>query len=181
MSTSEWLSTKIAQIASLTSYDGGGKDITKIDSNTEFACLARLLANCETNENKQFVYNEMQEYLSAANKNHFEWEDGTSYDEIHDGTGNRMYIDYNSQGEMTSVHPTYINKEGYEVTDKENIIKIELPPEQNTKPQVSNTDESKVDEKGFFRKHSDNVKQFYSDLRSKGIKEAYSNYWSNIF
>ncbi len=181
MSTSEWLSTKFAQIASLTAYEGGGKDTTKIDSNAEFACLARVLANCETNENKQFVYNEMQEYLSGANKNHFEWEDGTSYDEVKDNTGNRMYIDYDVQGKMTSVHPTYINKEGYEVTDKENIIKIELPSEQNTNSQVPDADESKVDEKGFFRKHFDNVKQFYSDLWSKGIKEAYSNYWSNIF
>ena len=180
MST-ESLSTRIAQIASLTSYDGGGIDTTKVDSNAEFACLARLLANCDKNRDKQYVYEEMQEYLSGANKNHFEWEDGTSYDEVKDNTGNRMYIDYDVQGKMTSVHPTYINKEGYEVTDKENIIKIELPSEQNTNSQVPDADESKVDEKGFFRKHFDDVKQFYSDLRSKGIKEAYSNYWSNIF
>ena len=174
----ESLSTRIAQIASLTSHDGGGKDTTKVDSNAEFACLARLLANCDENGDKQYVYNEMQKYLSGANKNHFEWEDGTSYDEVYDNTGNRMYIDYDVQGRMTSVHPTYINKEGYEVTDKEKIIKIELPSEQNTKPQVPDTDESKVDKKGFFRKHFDDVKQFYSDLWSKGVKEAYSNYWN---
>ena len=177
----ENLSTRIAQIASLTPYDGGGQDTTKIDSNAEFACLARLLANCEKNEDKTFVYNEMQKYLSGANKNHFEWEDGTSYDEVQDNTGNRMYIGYDNDGKMVHVHPTYINNEGYEVTDKENAITIKLPSKEDTNSQVVETGEANVREKGSFRKYFENVKQFYSDLKSKGIKEAYLNYWSNIF
>ena len=179
MST-ESLSTRIAQIASLSSYAGGGKDTTKIDSNAEFACLSRLLANCDENEDKQYVYNEMQKYLSGANKNHFEWEDGTSFDEVYDNTGNRMYIGYDEQGKMKRITTTYIDENGVEVSNK-NGIDVDLPSEQDTNSQVPDADESKVDEKGFFRKHFDNIKQFYSDLWYKGVKEAYSNYWSNIF
>lgn len=177
MENSQWLQTRITQIASLTECDGGGKDRTKIDSNAEFACLAKLLANCEKDSEKQHIYNEMQNYLSGVDKHHFEKADMTSYDEVYDNTGNRMYIGYDTKGNLTGINTTYINEEGFEVT-KENI---ELPQNLDSQPQVAEDENSEVDKKSFVEKYLNNVKQFYSDLTSKGIKEAYTNYWGKLF
>lgn len=37
MNISEWIQTRISQIASLSEYDGGGENTEKIDSNEEFS------------------------------------------------------------------------------------------------------------------------------------------------
>ena len=114
MNVSEWIKTRISQIASLSEYDGGGEDTKKIDSNEEFSCLARLLANCETLDDKKFVKDKMKEYLDGAEKNHFEGEDGTSYDEIYDNTGNRMYVGYDQKGNIDHIDTTAKDKSGKE-------------------------------------------------------------------
>ena len=180
MGVSQWVQTRITQIASLTEYDGGGKDKNNVDSNAEFACLVKLLAGCEKDSDKQYVYNEMQNYLSGVDKHHFEHENMTSFDEVYDSTGNRMYIGYDTKGNMTKITTTYINEKGIEVSNEKNI-KIELPENQDSQLQVVKDEYSKADKKSFVEKYLDNVKQFYSDLTSKGIKEAYTNYWGKLF
>lgn len=179
MNTAEWLPTKIAQIASKTIHEGGGEDKTKIDSNSEFACLARLLANCEKDEEKNYVYSEMQKYLSNANREHFEKEDLTSFDEVYDSTGNRMYIGYDEKGNMKSITTTYIDEQGVENSNKK--INIDLPQRPAAKHNNADSEKQNVNKKSFVEKYLDNVKSFYSDLWNKGIKEAYTNYWGNLF
>ena len=182
MSTSEWISTRMTQIASLTEFDGGGKDKTKIDSNAEFACLSRLLANCTQENDKKLVSEKMYDYLNSSKKEHFEWDDGTSYDQIIDGTGNRMYIGYDTKGDIRNIDTTYTDENGVEHPTKEplaipekRVLEKEFAKPQNVEK------ESKKDEKGFIGKHFDNVKQFYSELFNKGITEAYANYWGKLF
>ena len=172
MGNSEWLSTRMTQIASLTEFDGGGKDKTKIDSNAEFACLSRLLANCTEKNDKKLVSEKMYDYLNSSKKEHFEKDDGTSYDEIIDSTGNRMYIGYDTKGDISNIGTTYKDKNGVEHSTKEPLAVPEEP---------SSEKEPKKDEKGFIGKYFDNVKQFYSDLHNKGIKEAYTDYWGELF
>lgn len=173
MSKTNWIQTRIAQIASLSGHDGGGPNTTKIDSNAEFACLAKLLANCETPEEKDFVTEKMHEYLNGSEKEHFEHDDGTSYDAITDSTGNRMYVGYDKNGNAIKAGTTYIDENGVEVSNKE---QIEIPAKQD-----SNSQDVKKNNKGFIQKHFDNVKQFYSDVKTKGIKEAYTDYWDKLF
>ncbi len=177
MSTSEWLSTRIEQIASLTEGNGGGKDATKIDSNEEFACLSRLLANCTKDNDKKLVSEKMYDYLNGSAKRHHEWKDGTSYDEITDSTGNRMYVGYDVKGDIKNIQTTNIDKNGVEHTNKESlpILEKQEPETQPVKEEVTQN------EKGFIDRYFDNVKQFYSDLYNKGVKEAYTNYWGKLF
>lgn len=182
MGNSEWLSTRMTQIASLTEFDGGGKDKTKIDSNAEFACLSRLLANCTEENDKKLVSEKMYDYLNSSKKEHFEWDDGTSYDEIIDSTGNRMYIGYDTKGDISNIGTTYKDKNGVEHSTKEPLA---IPEKTASEKEVAKTHnvkkESKKDEKGAIGKHFDSVKQFYSDLFNKGITEAYANYWGELF
>lgn len=125
--TSQWLETRIAQIASLTEVDGGGKNKTKIDSNEEFASLSRLLANCEKVEDKHVVAHKMHEYLNGSAKVHFENDDGTSYDEVTDSTGNRMYINYDVRGNIAHINTTYLDENGMEVAKKDSLKMPEKP------------------------------------------------------
>ena len=127
MSNSEWLSTRMTQIASLTEVDGGGKDKTKIDSNAEFACLSKLLANCTEENDKKFVSEKMYDYLNSSKKEHFERDDGTSYDQIIDSTGNRMYIGYDTKGDIRNIDTTYKDKNGVEHSTKESLAIPEKP------------------------------------------------------
>ena len=187
MSNSEWLSTRMTQIASLSEFDGGGKDKTKIDSNAEFACLSRLLANCTEENDKKLVSEKMFDYLNSSKKEHFERGDGTSYDEIIDSTGNRMYVSYDTKGDIRNIGTTYKDKNGVEHSTKEPLAVPEKLPVEKTavEKEVAKTQnvekELNKDEKGFIGKHFDNVKQFYSDLYNKGIKEAYTDYWGKLF
>ncbi len=182
MSNSEWLSTRMTQIAALTEIDGGGKDKTKIDSNEEFAALSRLLANCTEENDKKLVSEKMYDYLNSSKKEHFEWDDGTSYDEIIDSTGNRMYIGYDTKGNISNIDTTYTDEKGVEHPTKEPLA---IPEKLVLEKEVAKTQnvekEFEKDEKGFIEKYFDNVKQFYSDLWNKGINEAYTNYWSKLF
>ncbi len=181
MSTSEWISTRMTQIASLTEFSGGGKDKTKIDSNAEFAALSRLLANCTEKNDKKLVSEKMYDYLNSSNKEHFEWEDGTSYDEITDSTGNRMYISYDTKGDIRNIGTTYKDKNGVEHSTKELLAIPEKPVSEKEVEKTQNVEkESMKNEKGFIGKYFDNVKQFYSDLHNKGMKEAYTNYWGKL-
>ena len=173
MTTTTWLGSKIAQIASLTEHDGGGKDTTKIDSNAEFACLSKLLANCTEANDKKFVSTKMQDYLNGSAKVHFENEDGTSYDEVTDSTGNRMYVSYDVKGNIAQINTTYKDENGVEQPTKEPLTVSEN--------KGSATEEANVNKESFIKKHCNNVKQFYSDLTSKGVKEAYTSYWGNLF
>ena len=115
MNISDWISTRISQISSLSKHDGGGENTNDIDSNEEFACLARLLANCETPEDRKFVNDKMIEYLNGAKKEHFENSDGTSYDTVFDNTGNRMYVGYDVKGNLARIDTTKIGESGSEV------------------------------------------------------------------
>lgn len=181
MSNSEWLSTRMTQIAALSEFDGGGKDKTKIDSNAEFACLSRLLANCTEENDKKLVSEKMYDYLNSSKKEHFEWDDGTSYDEIIDSTGNRMYIGYDTKGDISNIGTTYKDKNGVEHSTKEPLAVPEEPSSEKEVAKAQNVEkEPKKDEKGFIGKYFDNVKQFYSDLHNKGIKEAYTDYWGKL-
>ena len=115
MDVSQWLQTRLSQIASLSKHDRGGKDTKAIDSNEEFRCLAKLLANCTEDKDRQFVNQKMQEYLNGAQKEHFEHDDGTSFDEVYDSTGNRMYVGYDLKGNIANIDTTRINEKGFEV------------------------------------------------------------------
>lgn len=107
MSISNWVQTRIKQIASLSEYDSGGKDKTKIDSNEEYACLAKLLANCTTLEDRKFIKEKMDEYMGSTSTEHFEHPDGTSYDEVYDSSNNRMYVAYDEKGNFSGIETTY--------------------------------------------------------------------------
>lgn len=115
MNVSEWVRTRISQIESLSKSDGGGENTAEIDSNEEFSCLAKLLANCTEEKDKKFVNQKMQNYLKSAKKSHFEKKDGTSYDEVYDSTGNRMYVGYDLKGNLVDINTTRTNKKGIEV------------------------------------------------------------------
>ncbi len=120
---SDWVQKRIEQISSLSEYAAGGKDKKNIDSNEEFACLGRLLANCNTDEDKKFISDKMQTYLLNSKREHFEKDDGTSFDEVFDETGNRMYVGYDKQGNIANIETTEKNDQGVEVPkNKENPI-----------------------------------------------------------
>ena len=145
--SSDWIKTRISQIASLANFNEGGEDTSKIDSNKELGCLANLLANCTTDDDKSFVYAKIQEYLSGSQKCHFEHSDGTSYDEVYDGSGNRMYVGYDKYGNLDNITTTKIEN-GAEVSDQK--IDITYREKKSTEGEPSMYERTKNWLKSFF-------------------------------